>query len=94
MLKQIELGPLRTALIEETDYIEYMCEKPGWSLLGDYKMPEQFDGDMVAVVYGRMRMYCAKDNSGVVGLGTVRKWPQCRDPAITHCEEATGKLPK
>ena len=44
---------LRTALIEETDYIEYMCEKPGWSLLGDYKMPEQFDGDMVAIVYGR-----------------------------------------
>ena len=47
---------------------------------------------MVAIVYGRMRMYCAKDGNGVVGLGKVRKWPQCRDPAITHCENAPGKL--
>ena len=52
--------PLRTALIDETDYIEYMCEKPGWSLLGDYKVPEQFDGDRVEIVFGRMRMYCKK----------------------------------
>ena len=56
----VQYDPLRTALIDETDYIEYMCEKPGWSLLGDYKVPEQFDGDRVEIVYGRMRMYCKK----------------------------------
>ena len=37
-----------------------MCEKPGWSLLGDYKVPEQFDGDRVEIVFGRLRMYCKK----------------------------------
>ena len=51
----VELVPLtfRTAPIEETDYVEYMCEKPGWSLLGDYKTPSQFKGELVSIVYGR-----------------------------------------
>ena len=32
-----------------------------------------------------------KDANGNVGLGTVSKWPKCRDPAITHCENAQGE---
>ena len=75
--------PIRTADIIETDFIEYMCEKPGWALKGDYRVPDEFSGNGVKIVGGRMRMYCLKNGQ----LGTVTKWPQCRDSAITQCTD-------
>lgn len=75
-------APYQTQDVEERLYIDYPCrEGHPWKLLGNYETPDEFDGDNVQIVDGRLRVFCTQGGS----FGEVRKWPTCRDSSITEC---------
>lgn len=75
--------PLQSQDIEEGQYVEYYCSQGiTFQLVGIYNRPTDFDGNDIEIDNGKLRLFCGAGGQ----LGSVTKWPKCRDSSITKCQ--------
>lgn len=78
--------------LKESETIDYVCTKTGWSLFGNYLDAKDFIGlnsssspPSLTIADGKLKLACKKVDDTTANIETISAWPKCRNEAIKQC---------